>query len=180
MAKVNKKDNNRKDDVHEVLNDFSDGVKNYITPSGIKRLQDEFYHLKRIQRPRIVETVSWAASNGDRSENGDYIYGKKKLREIDNRLRYLIKRMEIAEVVNPNQQKNHNQIFFGATVTYSNSRGETREIKIVGVDEARLEFNEISWISPVARALMRASCGDTVNLKTPAGIEKLKILKICY
>ena len=179
MAKI-KKDDDGKDNVHEAFNDFSEDVKNYITPSGFERLQDEFYQLKRIERPKIVETVSWAASNGDRSENGDYIYGKKKLREIDNRLRFLIKRMEIAEVVNPNKQKNQNQIFFGATVRFSNSSGKTREIKIVGVDEARIELNEISLISPVARALMRASCGDTVELETPTGLEKLKILKIFY
>jgi transcription elongation factor GreB len=167
-------------DYPDTLNDLPEGKKNYITPEGIKRLRAEFTFLKRIERPKIVETVSWAASNGDRSENGDYIYGKKRLRQIDSRLRYLIKRMEIAEVVNPDQQKNRTQVFFGATVTFTNSKNIKRKVRIVGVDEARLELNEISWISPVAQALMKAWDGDVVTIKTPLGVDKLEILKIEY
>ena len=164
----------------EALNALPEGVKNYITPEGIKRLRDEFTFLKRIERPKVVETVSWAASNGDRSENGDYIYGKKRLRQIDSRLRFLIKRMEIAEVVNPNQQTNRTQVYFGATVTYADSKNVKRKVRIVGVDEARLELNEISWISPVAQALMKAWDGDVVKMKTPCGVDELEILKIEY
>jgi transcription elongation factor GreB len=164
----------------EALNALPEGVKNYITPEGIKRLRDEFTFLKRIERPKVVETVSWAASNGDRSENGDYIYGKKKLRQIDSRLHFLIKRMEIAEVVSPNQQNNRTQVFFGATVTYADSKNVRRKVRIVGVDEARLELNEISWISPVAQALMKARDGEVVKMKTPCGVDELEILKIEY
>jgi len=164
----------------EALNALPEGVKNYITPEGIKRLRDEFTFLKRIERPKVVETVSWAASNGDRSENGDYIYGKKKLRQIDSRLLFLIKRMEIAEVVSPNQQNNRTQVFFGATVTYADSKNVRRKVRIVGVDEARLELNEISWISPVAQALMKARDGEVVKMKTPCGVDELEILKIEY
>ena len=155
-------------------------ITNYITPEGFERLRAEFTFLKRIERPKIVETVSWAASNGDRSENGDYIYGKKRLREIDYRLRFLIKRLEIAEVVDPDKQQNRAQVFFGATVTYTNSEKTKREVRIVGVDEARLEQNEISLISPVAQALMKAWVGDIVTLETPLGVDKLEILKIEY
>lgn len=164
----------------EALNALPEGVKNYITPEGIKRLRDEFTFLKRIERPKVVETVSWAASNGDRSENGDYIYGKKKLRQIDSRLLFLIKRMEIAEVVSPNQQNNRTQVFFGATVTYADSKNVRRKVRIVGVDEARLELNEISWISPVAQALMKARDGEVLKMKTPCGVDELEILKIEY
>ena len=167
-------------DYPEALNALPKGVKNYITPEGIKRLRNEFTFLKRIERPKVVETVSWAASNGDRSENGDYIYGKKRLRQIDSRLRFLIKRMEIAEVVNPNQQTNRTQVYFGATVTYADSKNVKRKVRIVGVDEARLELNEISWISPVAQALMKALDGDVVKMKTPYGVDELEILKIEY
>lgn len=180
MRKSISKKSGGKRDYPETLNALPEGVKNYITPEGIKRLRDEFTFLKRTERPNVVETVSWAASNGDRSENGDYIYGKKRLRQIDSRLRYLIKRIEVAEVVNPDQQNNRNQVFFGATVTYADSKNLKRKVRIVGVDEARLELNEISWISPVAQALMKAWDGDVVKMKTPGGVDELEILKIEY
>jgi len=156
------------------------GVKNYITPEGLQRLKDEFTQLQSVERPKTVEIVAWAAGNGDRSENGDYIYGKKRLREIDHRMRFLRKRMEIAEVVDPNQQKHKERVYFGATVTYLTEREEERTVRIVGVDEARSEAQEISWVSPVARALLSASEGDSVEVHTPKGVERLEVLKIRY
>ncbi|MGQ0675202.1 MAG: transcription elongation factor GreB [Rhodospirillales bacterium] len=156
------------------------GVKNYITPDGLERLRGELKHLKRVERPKVVEVVSWAAGNGDRSENGDYIYGKKRLREIDRRLRFLAKRIEIAEVVDPAQQKARDRVFFGATVTYLDAKERERTVRIVGVDEARADRGEISWTSPVARALMRARAGDTVEVRTPQGLEPVEIVKIVY
>jgi transcription elongation factor GreB len=156
------------------------GVKNYMTPEGYRRMQDELRRLARDERPKIVEIVSWAAGNGDRSENGDYIYGKKRLREIDGRIRFLTKRLESAEIVDPGQQKNRDQVFFGATVTYENSRGEDKTVTIVGIDEADLDCGRISWVSPVARALLKAREGDIVELRTPAGIEPIEIVEIRY
>jgi len=158
------------------------GTKNYITPEGMRRLQDELNNLRSVERPKVVEIVSWAAGNGDRSENGDYIYGKQRLREIDRRTRFLLKRMEIAEVVDPTRQTNRGQVFFGARVTYcdaADGSGE-RTIRIVGVDEARIELNEVSWVSPIARALMKAREGDVVEMKTPHGVARLEIVKIVY
>ncbi len=156
------------------------GVKNYITPAGHKRLQDELLHLRRVERPKVVEVVSWAAGNGDRSENGDYIYGKKRLREIDRRMRFLMKRLEIAEVVDPAQQKNRDQVFFGATVTYLDPRNAERTVRIVGVDETRPDQGEVSWISPIARALIKAREGDVVDVRTPTGPEPIEVLRIEY
>jgi transcription elongation factor GreB len=156
------------------------GVKNYMTPEGHRRMQDELRRLARDERPKVVEIVSWAAGNGDRSENGDYIYGKKRLREIDGRIRFLTKRLESAEIVAPGQQKNRGQVFFGATVTYENSRGEDKTVTIVGIDEADLDRGRISWVSPVARALLKAREGDIVELRTPAGIEPIEIVEIRY
>ena len=156
------------------------GVKNYITPDGFQRLQDELKHLKRVERPKVVEVVSWAAGNGDRSENGDYIYGKKRLREIDRRMRFLIKRIEIAEVVDPALQKARDRVFFGATVTYLDQREQERTVRIVGVDEARSDRGEISWTSPVARALLKGQMGDTVEVRTPTGPEPIEIVSISY
>jgi len=155
-------------------------LKNYITPRGFERLRDELRHLARVERPKVVEVVSWAAGNGDRSENGDYIYGKKRLREIDRRIRFLTKRIENAEVVDPARQTRRDQVFFGATVTYANGRGEPNTVTIVGVDEANLEDGRISWISPVARALLKACEGDVVNVRTPAGGEPIEVLAIRY
>jgi transcription elongation factor GreB len=156
------------------------GVKNYITPNGLQALRDELHQLTRVERPKVVEVVSWAAGNGDRSENGDYIYGKKRLREIDRRIRFLTKRIEIAQVVDPAQQKNRDQVFFGATVTYATEDGSERTIRIVGIDEADLSRGEVSWVSPIARALLKAREGDAVNLRTPAGLETVEVVAIRY
>jgi transcription elongation factor GreB len=154
------------------------GNTNYVTPFGDKQLRDEFNCLLS-ERLKVVEIVRWAAGNGDRSENGDYIYNKKRLREIDRRLRYLKKRIESAKIVDPEQQKNLSKVFFGATVTYE-SEGEQHSVKIVGIDEANLAEDKISWISPIARALLKAEVGDTVTLRAPNGTKHLKIQKIDY
>jgi transcription elongation factor GreB len=156
------------------------GFKNYITPEGLARLQSELKHLRSVERPKVVETVAWAAGNGDRSENGDYIYGKKRLREIDRRMRFLLKRLEIAEVVDRKLQTNRDQVFFGATVTYANEDGSEKTVRIVGVDEARFDEGEVSWVSPIARALMKAWEGDVVTLRTPNGPEPIEVVKIAY
>jgi len=156
------------------------GVKNYMTPQGHRRMQDELRRLLRVERPKVVETVAWAAGNGDRSENGDYIYGKRRLREVDRRIRFLSKRLESAQVVDPNQQKKRDQIFFGATVTCVNERGREMTITIVGIDEADLDRGQVSWLSPVARALMKARQGDIVELRAPAGVEQIEVLGIRY
>ncbi|MBB5216919.1 transcription elongation factor GreB [Parapusillimonas granuli] len=156
------------------------GTKNYMTVEGYQRLRAELAHLMNEERPAVVQVVSWAASNGDRSENGDYLYGKKRLREIDRRMRFLTKRLEIAEVVDPAQQPNKDQVFFGATVVYSDKHGEEFRVTIVGVDEAEPLQGRISWISPVARALLKAREGDTVTLRTPAGVDELDILEVIY
>lgn len=153
---------------------------NYITAEGLQALQDELDQLWKKERPEIVSVVSWAASNGDRSENGDYIYGKKRLREIDRRVRFLRKRIEAAVVVDPAQQTNRDQVFFGATVEYENSREEIRRVRIVGEDEAESLKGKISWVSPVARALTKARVGDLVAVRTPAGEDELEVLSITY
>jgi transcription elongation factor GreB len=155
-------------------------VKNYMTPAGFSALQDELRHLMRVERPRVVETVAWAASNGDRSENGDYIYGKKRLREIDRRVRYLTKRLETAEVVDPARQQELKQVFFGATVTYAHSNGQKRTVSLVGIDEADITKNKISWISPVAKALLKAKIGDEVEIRSPSGAESIEVISITY
>jgi transcription elongation factor GreB len=155
------------------------GGKNYMTPGGHFRMMRELKTLVEIERPEVVRTVSWAASNGDRSENGDYIYGKRRLREIDWRIRYLMKRLESAEVVDPGGQ-DQEHVFFGATVDYADSGGAEHTISIVGVDEADPGKGRVSWVSPIARALLKARVGDTVKLQTPAGIETLDILDVSY
>lgn len=156
------------------------GVKNYMTPAGHTRLKAEFDRLWKTERPKLVETVAWAASNGDRSENGDYIYGKKRLREIDRRLRYLGKRLENAEVVDPVAREYTDQIFFGATVTVLDDLGSECTYTIVGIDEAEPSKNRISWVSPMARTLLKAREGDIVLLMTPAGKRELEILEVRY
>jgi transcription elongation factor GreB len=156
------------------------GGKNYITPAGYKRLRGELMSLLDDERPKVVEAVSWAAKNGDRSENGDYIYGKKRLREIDRRIRFLTKRLEIAEVADPSAHYGRDQIFFGATVTYANSRGEERTITIKGIDEVDNLHGEVSWIAPIARALLKAREGDEVQLMTPGGVETIEVLEVRY
>jgi len=155
------------------------GAKNYITPAGYARLKRELQSLLDKERPALVKVIAWAASNGDRSENADYIYGKRRLREIDRRIRFLTKRLEIAEIIDPARQ-GVEQVFFGATVTYCDSKGGERTISIVGQDEVDPPRNRISWISPVARALTKAREGDVVTLRTPAGIEELEILALRY
>ena len=156
------------------------GVKNYMTPFGFATLQAELRQLQREERPKVVEVVSWAAGNGDRSENGDYIYGKKRLREIDRRVRYLTKRLESAEVVDPARQKNLQQIFFGATVTYVDEEDYTHKVTLVGIDEAEFTAGKISWISPVAKALLKARVGDTVTIRTPSGVKSIEVLTLVY
>lgn len=156
------------------------GVKNYITPAGYQALQAELRQLVDVERPQIVETVHWAAKNGDRSENGDYLYGKKRLREIDRRLRFLTKRLEIAEVVDASAHHGNDQVFFGATVTYETDTGEPHTITIVGVDEADSLLQRISWVSPVARALLKARTDDEVALQTPAGLQRLTVTDVRY
>lgn len=180
MSKAFVKESDTEGDEPEEPSPPPPGGKNYMTPQGFHRLQEERRHLTKVERPKVVETVSWAAGNGDRSENGDYIYGKRRLREIDRRIRFLTKRLEIAEVVNPAQQKNLDQVFFGATVTYVTAHGAENTVTIVGIDEADLERGQVSWISPIARALLKAREGDTVELRTPAGAESIDVIAIHY
>jgi transcription elongation factor GreB len=156
------------------------GTKNYLTPAGYARLRAELLELLDVERPKIVEIVSWAAKNGDRSENGDYLYGKKRLREIDRRIRFLTKRLDIAEVADPSLHHGHDQVFFGATVTYVNQRDEQRTVTIKGVDEVDNLHGEISWISPIARALLKARVGDEVQLMTPGGLEQIEVIEVRY
>ena len=152
----------------------------YLTPNGAARFQAELHQLRAVERPKVVEVVSWAAGNGDRSENGDYIYGKKRLREIDRRMRFLIKRLEKAKIVDPAAQTIRDQVFFGATVTYADEEDHVRQVTIVGVDEARLEESEISLASPVARALLRARAGDWVMVRKPGGEEEIEVRAVDY
>ena len=158
-------------------------VKNYITPSGLQRLKDEHRFLLTRERPAVVEVVAWAASNGDRSENADYKYGKRRLRQIDGRIRFLSKRIEAAEVVDPEAPRSgqaKSRAFFGATVRYANAAGAERVVSIVGADEVDLNRNHISWMSPLARALMKSAEGDSVVLQAPGGTEDLTVLEVSY
>ena len=164
----------------EEENPIPAGSKNYLTPLGWRRMRDELTWLVKTERPNVTSVVSWAAKLGDRSENADYQYGKKRLREIDRRIRYLTKRLEAAEVVDPATREETDQVFFGATVTYAKSSGAEETIRIVGIDETDLPHNYVSWISPIARALIKAREGDTVNLHTPGGEEELEILEVRY
>jgi transcription elongation factor GreB len=154
--------------------------KNYVTPLGHAALRDELRRLLQEERPKVVEIVSWAASNGDRSENADYIYGKRRLREIDRRVRYLTKRLDSAVLVDPRQQQRLAQVFFGATVTYAKAEGSEQTVTLVGVDEADFAQGKISWLSPLAQALMKAKVDDTVRVRTPAGGEEIEIVSIRY
>ena len=156
------------------------GVKNYITPQGYARLRAELIQLMEHERPQVVEVVHWAASNGDRSENGDYIYGKKRLREIDRRIRFLTKRLEIAEVTDPSVHHGGDQVFFGATVRYAEESGLERTVTIMGIDEADSAQGQVSWISPIARALLKSREGDVVKLATPLGIQEIEVLQVSY
>ena len=156
------------------------GSKNYITPSGYARLKAELLALIDDERPRIVDIVHWAASNGDRSENGDYLYGKKRLREIDRRIRFLTRRLEIAEITDPSVHHGSDQIFFGASVRYEDEQGVQRSITILGIDEADSLQAQVSWVSPIARALLKARVGDVVKLVTPAGVQEVEVLEVSY
>ena len=157
------------------------GVRNYITPSGYARIRDELDQLLRVERPGVVEVVQWAASNGDRSENGDYLYGKKRLREIDRRIRFLTRRMDIAEVVDPAaRRENRDQVFFGATVTIRDEQGEEQTYRIVGIDETDFSRGRISWVSPLARALTRSREGDQVRFQSPSGWREVEVVSVEY
>jgi transcription elongation factor GreB len=178
MENTKSKDNLREDSAEGHL---SVSYKNYITPDGHTRLMDEFIWLMNKERPEVTAIVSWAAGNGDRSENGDYIYGKKRLREIDKRIHYLTKRLDIAEIVDPAiPREDEKQIFFGATVTFSDLNGGTETVSIVGVDEIDTTKGYISWVSPMAKALIKSRQGDVVSLHTPAGVKEIEILKVKY
>jgi transcription elongation factor GreB len=156
------------------------GVKNYLTPQGYARLRTELLHLMDEERPKLVEVVHWAASNGDRSENGDYLYGKKRLREIDRRIRFLTKRLEVAEVVDASVHHGGDQVFFGATVVVEDAQGREQTVRIVGVDEAESLKGDISWVSPLAQALLKARVGDEVALRSPQGLQQLSVVAVQY
>ncbi len=181
MSKAFTKEN---DDQEELEADQLDtvlpkGTKNYITPTGFEKLRLELQDLLKVKRPEVVKVVSWAAGNGDRSENADYIYGKRRLREIDKRIRFLTKRLDMAEVIDPSKL-NANKVLFGATVTVENESGKKTTYKIVGIDESNPEIKLVSWISPIARAMLNAKVGDIVQFRSPKGEEELQILKIVY
>src|SRR5471032_262587 len=177
-------DGDDEDDLPEETGGLPVTAKNYMTPTGFARMREELDALMRKERPEVVKVVSWAAGNGDRSENGDYIYGKKRLREIDRRVRYLSKRLANAEVVDSAKRAqkgaNTDQVFFGATVTTANAKNEERTLKIVGVDEVDLAKGHVSWISPIAKALLKAEEGDVVKMRTTNGVEELEIVKVRY
>lgn len=181
MSKAFTKESDDDDDQHGLAGETAlpAGFINYITPGGRKRLNDELTNLWKVDRPKLVDTIAWAASNGDRSENGDYIYGKRKLREIDRRIRFLSKRLDSAVIVD-NAGKNHDKVYFGATVTVADESGSERTVSIVGVDELDPARGRVSWISPIATALLKASVGDVVTMRTPRGMEELEVLAIRY
>jgi transcription elongation factor GreB len=180
MNKAFTKESDHDDDDELQLPPLPPGGKNYITPLGFATLRAELKELVEVERPKIVEAVHWAAKNGDRSENGDYLYGKKRLREIDRRLRFLIKRLEIAVVADPALHHGHTQIFFGATVTYVDEESIERTVKIVGIDEANSAAGEVSWVSPIARTLLKAYEGDVLKLVMPGRVSEIEVLKVSY
>ena len=180
MSKAFTKESDDADDDELQLPELPAGGKNYITPAGYAALRDELLDLIDNERPKIVDVVHWAASNGDRSENGDYLYGKKRLREIDRRIRFLTKRLEIAVVVDPSLHHGNTQIFFGATVTYEDDAGVERTIKIVGIDEAQSAQGEVSWISPIARTLLKAREGDALKLVMPDRVGDIEVIRVSY
>jgi transcription elongation factor GreB len=180
MSKAFTRETDAEDDEDIGLPALPVGGKNYITPAGYARLRAELMQLIDEERPKVVEVVHWAASNGDRSENGDYLYGKKRLREIDRRIRFLTKRLEIAEVADPSVHHGSDQIFFGATVTYADGSGTERTVTILGIDEADNLQGQVSWISPVARTLLKSRVGDVLKLVTPAGVEEIEVLEVSY
>jgi transcription elongation factor GreB len=180
MSKAFTRETDDADDELEPAQQLPHGQKNYITPAGYRRLRGELDQLWKTERPALVQTITWAASNGDRSENGDYIYGKKRLREIDRRIRFLAKRMDNAIVVDPAQRGECDQVFFGATVTVSTTKGQETTYSIVGVDEADPARGLVSWVSPLARALLKAREGDAVSLSVPGGVEELEVVEVIY
>jgi transcription elongation factor GreB len=180
MSKAFTRESDKDDEDEDSSPAIPNGGKNYITPQGYARMRAELLALIDIERPKVVETVHWAASNGDRSENGDYIYGKKRLREIDRRIRFLTKRLEIALVSDPSIHHGNRQVFFGATVTYEDQHGEGNTITILGIDEADSLNAQVSWISPMAQALLKAYVGDVVKLHTPKGLLDIEVLSVVY
>ncbi len=168
------------DDEEPLTPAITPGSKNYITPVGYQRIHAELLDLIDNERPKVVDIVHWAASNGDRSENGDYIYGKKRLREIDRRIRFLSKRLEIAQIVDPSVHHGSEQIFFGATVTYVDDASVERTITILGIDEVDSSQQQVSWVSPIARTLLKARCGDSLRLVTPAGVTEIEVTHVAY
>jgi transcription elongation factor GreB len=179
MSKAFTREDGTPEEDLEVEPRVPDGAKNYITPAGHARLKAELKALVEKEQPELIKTVAWAAANGDRSENADYLYGKKRLREIERRIRFLMKRLEAAEVVDPRDQ-DHDRVFFGATVTYTDAAGGEHTVSIVGTDEVDPARGRVSWVSPVARALLKTRAGDAVTLRTPAGEERLEVLEIRY
>ena len=180
MNKAFTRESDGEDDDELVQPPLPAGGKNYITPQGCARLRAELLGLIDDERPKVVEAVHWAAKNGDRSENGDYLYGKKRLREIDRRIRFLTKRLEIAEVTDPSAHHGGEQVFFGAAVTYADEDGEERTVTIKGIDEAESAAGEVSWVSPIARTLLRARVGDVLQLPTPAGTREIEVVAVDY
>jgi len=180
MSKAFTKENPDADDDELQLPPLPPGGKNYITPTGYANLREELLALIDVERPKVVDIVHWAASNGDRSENGDYIYGKKRLREIDRRIRFLTKRLEIAVIAEPSLHFGSDQIFFGATVTYVDDRDEERTVRIVGIDEANSALGEVSWVSPIARTLLKAREGDVLRLVMPERIAEIEVMAVHY
>ncbi|SFM88913.1 transcription elongation factor GreB [Variovorax sp. OV329] len=181
MSKAFTKESDAGDDEEDgALPSIPAGTRNYMTPGGFERLRGELLQLMDDERPKVVEAVHWAAKNGDRSENGDYLYGKKRLREIDRRIRFLTKRLEIAEVTDPSVHHGSDQVYFGATVTYADESGEERSVTILGIDEAESSQQQVSWISPIARALLKSREGDVVKLVTPGGVHEVEVLEVRY
>lgn len=178
MSKAPNQDPDDDDDLS--LPALPKGARNYMTPTGYAHLRAELFGLIDDERPKVVEIVHWAASNGDRSENGDYIYGKKRLREIDRRIRFLTKRLELAEVVDPSVHHGSDQVFFGATVNYVEASGTERTVTILGIDEADSLQGQVSWVSPIARTLIKSRVGDELKLITPAGVLDIEILQVSY
>ncbi len=180
MSKAFTKEPDADDDDDLVVPALPSGGKNYITPQGYARIRAELFGLIDDERPKVVEVVHWAASNGDRSENGDYIYGKKRLREIDRRIRFLTQRLEIAVVTDPTVHFGSDQVFFGATVSYADGGGLERTVTILGIDEADSAKNQVSWISPIARTLLKARTGDVLRLVTPVGVDDIEVISVNY
>ncbi len=180
MSKAFTRENDSADEDELSLPALPAGTRNYITPAGYARLRAELLQLIDHERPKVVEVVHWAASNGDRSENGDYLYGKKRLREIDRRIRFLTQRLEIAEVTDPSVHHGSEQVFFGATVTYADADGAERTVTILGIDEADALQGQVSWVSPVARTLLKSRVGDELKLLTPAGVQDIEVLDVQY